>query len=57
MAIADVAGGDWPVRARAAALELSGNGEREDDSMTARLLKDIHTVFENGAVIASARPT
>jgi hypothetical protein len=48
-AIADLAGGDWPDRARAAALELSGNGEREDDSMTARLLNDIFSVFENGA--------
>jgi hypothetical protein len=47
--IADLAGGGWPDRARAAALELSGNGEREDDSLTARLLKDIWTVFENGA--------
>jgi Protein of unknown function (DUF3631) len=49
LAIAHLAGGDWPERARAAALELSGNGEREDDSKTALLLKDIHTVFENGS--------
>jgi Protein of unknown function (DUF3631) len=49
LAIADLAGGDWPKRARSAALELSGNGEREDDSLTARLLKDIYSVFENGA--------
>jgi hypothetical protein len=49
LAIADLAGGDWPARAGDAALELSGNGEREDDSDSARLLKDIYTVFENGA--------
>jgi Protein of unknown function (DUF3631) len=48
LAIADLAGGDWPDRARAAALELSGEGEREDDSMTALLLKDVLSVFENG---------
>jgi hypothetical protein len=46
LAIADLGGGGWPERARAAALELSGSGEREDDSITARLLNDIHTVFE-----------
>jgi Protein of unknown function (DUF3631) len=49
LAIANLAGGDWPDRAHSAALELSGNGEREDDSMTALLLKDIYSVFENGA--------
>ena len=47
LAIADLVGGDWPERARAAALELSGNGEREDDSTTARLLNDIYSVFES----------
>jgi hypothetical protein len=49
LAIADLAGGDWPQRAWKAALELSGNGAREDDSLTARLLADIYTVFSNGA--------
>ena len=38
LAIADLAGGDWPQRAWKAALELSGNGAREDDSLTALLL-------------------
>ncbi|HEY3050400.1 MAG TPA: DUF3631 domain-containing protein [Gaiellaceae bacterium] len=47
LAIANVAGSDWSQRARAAALELSGNGEREDDSSTARLLRDIYTVFDS----------
>ena len=41
LAIADVAGGDWPERARAAALALSTGDEREDDSLTAALLRDI----------------
>jgi hypothetical protein len=49
LAIADLAGGDWPRRAWNAALELSGNGAREDDSLTAQLLKDIYAVFSNGA--------
>jgi hypothetical protein len=49
LAIADLAGGDWPHHAATAALTLSTGDEREDDSLTARLLNDIYTVFENGA--------
>jgi Protein of unknown function (DUF3631) len=45
-AIADLAGGGWSARARTAALTLSGGEEREDESVTARLLADIYTVFE-----------
>jgi hypothetical protein len=46
LAIADVAGGVWPDRARRAALELSTGEQREDDSLRVRLLADIHSVFE-----------
>jgi hypothetical protein len=49
LAIAELAGGDWPKRAWQAALELSGTGNREDESLTALLLKDIHAVFSKGA--------
>jgi hypothetical protein len=49
LAVAELAGGDWPRRAWQAALELSGSGGREDESLTALLLKDIHAVFSNGA--------
>jgi hypothetical protein len=50
LAIADLAGGDWPRRARDAAVALSGEAEREDDSPSVLLLRDIHTVFSaNGA--------
>jgi hypothetical protein len=45
-AIADLAGGDWPERARSAALTLSTGEEREDDSLTAELLRDLRTIFE-----------
>jgi hypothetical protein len=45
-AIADLADGDWPERARRAALTLFNPDQREDESMTARLLADIHAVFE-----------
>jgi hypothetical protein len=46
LGIADVAGGDWPELARHAATGLSGNGAREDEEHTARLLRDIRTVFD-----------
>jgi hypothetical protein len=45
-AIADLAGGDWPERAQRAALALSTGEEREDDSLSVQLLRDIHAVFE-----------
>jgi hypothetical protein len=45
LAIADMAGDDWPGRAREAALELSGAGVRDDDSLGILLLKDIRIVF------------
>jgi hypothetical protein len=47
LAIADLAAGDWPERARVAAIELSGPEMRnEDESQTAALLRDIYQVFE-----------
>jgi hypothetical protein len=45
LAIADLAGGEWPTRARAAAIALSTGESREDESLGARLLADIHAVF------------
>jgi hypothetical protein len=45
LAIADMAGGDWPHRARMAALAISGNRVDEDDSRGVRLLSDIKYVF------------
>jgi len=45
LAIADAAGGDWPERARRAAVALSAGEEREEDSLGVRLLRDIQLVF------------
>lgn len=44
LAIADLAGGEWPIRARSAAIELSGDGEGTE---TARemLLRDLCEMF------------
>jgi Protein of unknown function (DUF3631)/Toprim domain len=44
-AIADLAGGDWPHRARKAALELSGEHMVEDDNVGTTLLADIRVIF------------
>jgi putative DNA primase/helicase len=46
-AIADVAGGEWPVRARDAALKLTGIGDvRDDADNEAALLADLKRIFE-----------
>ena len=47
LAIADLAGGEWPAKAREAAVALSVGEGREDDSLAIRLLVDIETVFAN----------
>jgi Protein of unknown function (DUF3631) len=48
LAMGGLPGGDWPQRAWEAALALGGNAAREDDSLSALLIKDICTVFSNG---------
>jgi hypothetical protein len=45
LAIADAAGEEWVSRARYAAVALSSGEEREDDSITVTLLRDIHLFF------------
>jgi hypothetical protein len=45
LAIADLAGGDWPQRARAAALALSGSQNIDEESVRVRLLFDIRAAF------------
>ena len=47
LAIADLAGGDWPQLARTAALSLSSSAEAEDDTIKVQLLGDIEAVFTN----------
>jgi hypothetical protein len=47
LAIADAAGGEWPKRAREAAVALLTGGQRDAaESLGVRLLRDIHTVFK-----------
>jgi hypothetical protein len=54
IAIADLAGGDWPTRARDAAVTMSGaEGQQEEDtSAGVRLLADLQAVFDSEAADA-----
>jgi Protein of unknown function (DUF3631)/Toprim-like len=45
IALADLAGGDWPEELRLALVELCGQAQREDDSLGVRLLADIRDTF------------
>jgi hypothetical protein len=46
LSIADAAGGEWPVRARAAAVKLTQADGLSDQSTRVNLLHDIRTAFE-----------
>jgi Protein of unknown function (DUF3631) len=46
LAIAEIAGGDWPEKARAAAVALCADGEIEDDSFGVQLLADIRRIWD-----------
>jgi hypothetical protein len=50
LAIADTAGGDWPTRAREAAIALHGDEDTQRESEGIRLLADIRDVFDLGGV-------
>jgi hypothetical protein len=45
VSIADMAGGDWPARARAAAVALVAAGKEQDATLGVQLLSDIKSVF------------
>ena len=47
LAIADLAEGDWPARARRAVVELHGGREIDDESNGVRLLADVRGAFED----------
>ena len=54
IAIADLAGGDWPTRARHAATALSGKVSVDDDTLSIRLLHDIRRVFTDETLGSAA---
>ena len=45
LAIADLAGGAWPDRARQAAAELSGDTDDDEDAVGVRLLRELRETF------------
>lgn len=45
LAVAEVAGGEWPERARAACIEICGTRGNRGQSLGVRLLVDLRTVF------------
>jgi hypothetical protein len=47
LTVADLVGGEWPARARAAALDLSGVRVSDEQPIDAQLLADVRTVFED----------
>jgi len=54
LAIADLAGGEWPERARRALVELRADRQLEDDSPRVRLLADARHVFAERSRLSSA---
>ena len=46
LAIADMAGGEWPAQARAALVELCGTGSADSTELCIRLLADIRSIFK-----------
>jgi hypothetical protein len=54
LAIAELAGGHWPDRARAAAVVLSGGDGRDDEALGVRLLADVRDVFGESDRLSSA---
>lgn len=47
LAIADLAGGEWPETARLALIELCGEAQADDQSIGVRLLADIRGIFQS----------
>jgi hypothetical protein len=50
LAIADLAGGDWPEGARTALMELCGGTQADDDSTGVKMLADIKRIFAEKGV-------
>jgi len=53
LAIADLAGGEWPQRARAAARQLQSEKSEDGESLGVLVLRAIREVFEEKATIAT----
>lgn len=54
IAVADLAGGEWPARARAASVALVAASKAKSPSLGLRLLADTRTVFSDAGQMATA---
>jgi hypothetical protein len=54
LAIGDAAGGEWPDRARKAAVKINEERQQADSSLGVRLLADIRTAFGDAGRLTSA---
>jgi hypothetical protein len=54
VAVADLAGGDWPQRARDACRALTASGDPEADSASERLLADLKGIFADADQFSTA---
>jgi hypothetical protein len=54
LAVADAAGGDWPARARVAAVALVAESKESTPSLGVRLLADLRTVFRDQDVMSTS---
>jgi hypothetical protein len=53
LAVADAAGGDWPERARVAAVALVGASKENAPSLGIQLLADLRTVFDDDVALST----
>jgi hypothetical protein len=54
LAIADLAGHDWPANARKAAVDLHADGAADDESRSVRLVTDLRVVFGKALAVSTA---
>jgi hypothetical protein len=55
LALADIAGGDWPAKARAAAVALVAVAREEEPSLNIRLLSDLRTIFGDEEALSTKK--
>jgi hypothetical protein len=55
LAIADLAGGDWPRRGRVAAVALVAASREAEPSLGVRLLADLRTIFTDGGFMTTGQ--
>jgi hypothetical protein len=57
LAVAELAGGDWPAQARAACVSFTSNRSPDDEAVGVRLLADLYDIFHARGDLAVAMST